>query len=136
MHALGAYDGGRLLFLGLGTGLGSALVSEHVVVPMELGNLRGSSSQPPGDRLGRKGLEAHGRQAWPEAVASATSELREALAADYVSLGGGNAREVMPLPDHTRCAPDDTAFTGGFRLREEMVEPHDRKPPLTWRVAR
>lgn len=136
MQALGGYEGGRMLFLGLGTGLGSALVSDHVVVPMELGNLRHVDGEPLGNRLGRRGLEAHGRKAWLDAVSDATCALRDALAADYVVLGGGNARRVTPLPDRTKLGPRDGAFIGGFRLWEETIEPHDRTPPLIWRVVR
>jgi polyphosphate glucokinase len=135
-HALGSYDGGRMLFLGLGTGLGSALVSEHVVIPMELGDLSHAAGGTLGDRLGRRGLETYGRRDWRETVSRVVPELRDALAADYVVLGGGNASYVTPLPSRTRRAPSDGAFKGGFRLWEEMVEPHDRAPALTWRVVR
>ena len=136
MQALGGYEGGRMLFLGLGTGLGSALVSDHVVVPMELGNLPYTNREPLGDRLGRKGLLAHGRAAWLQAVSAATCALRDAFAADYVVLGGGNARHVTPLPERTKRGRADGAFIGGFRLWEETIEPHDRTPPLVWRVVR
>lgn len=135
-HALGSYDGGRMLFLGLGTGLGSALVTEHVIVPMELGNLSHPIGGTLGDRLGRHGLEKYGRRQWLETVSRIVPELRDALAADYVVLGGGNASRVAPLPPRTRRAASDAAFNGGFRLWEEMVEPHDRAPALTWRVLR
>jgi polyphosphate glucokinase len=136
LQALGGYEGGRMLFLGLGTGLGSALVSDHVVVPMELGNLRYVTGEPLGDRLGRKGLKAHGREEWLAALAEVTETLRQALAADYVLLGGGNAKHVEPLPGRTRRGAGDLAFKGGFRLWEETIEPHDRRPPLVWRVVR
>lgn len=136
MQALGGYEGGRMLFLGLGTGLGSALVSDHVVVPMELGNLSYARGESLGERLGRKGLETHGRDAWLAAVAEVTAALRDAFAADYVLLGGGNAKHVEPLPKRTRRGARDGAFKGGFRLWEETIEPHDRQPPLVWRVVR
>ena len=135
-HALGSYDGGRMLFLGLGTGLGSALITEHVVIPMELGNLSDAMGGTLGERLGRHGLEKYGRRRWRETVGRTVPELRDALAADYVVLGGGNAPRVTRLPPHTRLAARDAAFKGGFRLWEEMVEPHDRAPALTWRVVR
>ena len=136
VQALGGYDGGRMLFLGLGTGLGSALVTEHVIVPMELGNLPHVAGGTLGDRLGRHGLETDGRRQWRETVARVVPELRHALAADYVVLGGGNASHVSRLPPRTRRGAADAAFKGGFRLWEEVVEPHDRAPALTWRVVR
>ena len=135
-QALGGYDGGRMLFLGLGTGLGSALVSEHVVVPLELGNLLHESRETLGDYLGHKGVEKYGRRDWRKTVSRVVPELRDAFAADYVVLGGGNASYVRPLPPRTRRAASDAAFIGGYRLWEEMVEPHDRAPALTWRVVR
>jgi polyphosphate glucokinase len=136
MQALGAYDGGRMLFLGLGTGLGSALVTEHVVVPLELGNLPFRNGRTMGDCLGRRGLEENGLQRWMNDVRDATTVLRSACAADYVVLGGGNAERVEPLPEHTRRGGNEDAFTGGFRLWDEVVEPHDREPRQVWRVVR
>jgi polyphosphate glucokinase len=136
MQAVGAYDGGRMLFLGLGTGVGSALVTEHVVVPMELGNLPYGEGETLWTRLGRNGLKAHGMEAWLKVVGQMTRALREAFAADYVVLGGGNAKHVDPLPPHTRRGGNHDAMTGGIRLWEELVEPHDREPPPVWRVVR
>jgi polyphosphate glucokinase len=136
MQALGGYDGGRMLFVGLGTGLGSALVTEHVVVPLELGSLPSRQGGTMADHLGRDALETRGKAAWLEAVAEITVALRQAFSADYVVLGGGNAEHVDPLPPGARRGSNDHAFTGGFRLWEEMVEPHDRRPPPVWRVVR
>lgn len=135
MQALGGYDGGRMLFLGLGTGLGSALVSEHVVVPLELGNIPYGNTRL-GDWAGRKGLETHGLEVWRRTIGEMTAVLREAMSADYVILGGGNAELVDPLPLQTRRGGNDDAFEGGFRLWEELVEPHDRRPEAVWRVVR
>jgi polyphosphate glucokinase len=135
MQALGGYDRGRMLFLGLGTGLGSALIAGHVVVPMELGDLTHKSGQPLSKRLGKEGLEKLGKAAWQREVVEATEMLRKAIDADHVLLGGGNAALVDPLPPHTRRGGNDDAFAGGFRLWEEIVEPHDRKPSNTWRVV-
>jgi hypothetical protein len=136
MQALGGYDGGRMLFLGLGTGLGSALVTEHVVVPLELGSLPYGDGTTLADRLGRDGLASDGVPAWQAAVHRATETLRIALVADYVLLGGGNAVNVDPLPPHTRRGGNEDAWRGGVRLWEETVEPHDRPPPRVWRVVR
>ena len=136
MQALGGYDGGRMLFLGLGTGLGSALVSEHVVVPLELGNLLDASGDTLGDAIGAKGLESRGHREWVALVTETVDVLRSALVADYTLLGGGNADRIDPLPPHTRRGGNDDAFEGGFRLWEELVEPHDRQPAAVWRVVR
>ena len=136
MQALGGYDGGRMLFLGLGTGLGSALVTEHVVEPLELGQLLYGDGTTIGEHLGREGRDRQGQAAWLQAVRATTRVLKAAFAADYIVLGGGNAEHVDPLPDGTRRGGNDDAFRGGFRLWEEVVEPHDRHPPPVWRVVR
>jgi polyphosphate glucokinase len=135
MQALGGYDGGRMLFLGLGTGLGSSLITEHVVIPLELGCLP-FEDDTIAARVGREGLAANGCEEWSRTVAKVCATLREAFAADYVLLGGGNARKVDPLPEGARRGGNDDAFAGGFRLWEQMVEPHDRQPPTVWRVVR
>ena len=136
MQALGGYDGGRMLFLGLGTGVGAALVTEHVVIPLELGCLPYCPSETVFDRLGAAGLETRGEKEWLTAVTQVTTMLREAFVADYILLGGGNASRVHPLPYGTRRGGNEDAFTGGFRLWEELVEPHDRRPSAVWRVVR
>jgi polyphosphate glucokinase len=136
MQALGAYDGGRMLFLGLGTGIGSALVTEHVVVPLELGSLPHISGVTIADVLGRSGQKRLGQAAWQSALTELIPLLREAFLADYVMLGGGNARKVDPLPADTRRGGNHDAFTGGVRLWEETVEPHDRAAAPVWRIVR
>jgi polyphosphate glucokinase len=134
MQALGAYSRGRMLFLGLGTGLGSALVAERVVIPLELGCLPFGSDETLFDRLGKAGREKHGTAAWSNAVAETAAVLRKAFVVDEVVLGGGHAEEVDPLPDHVRRGGNEDAFAGGFRLWERTVEPYDRHPPHVWRV--
>ena len=134
MQALGGYDGGRMLFLGLGTGLGSALIAERVVVPLELGDLTHRSGVTLAERLGKAGLAWLGQETWRKEVVEATTMLRAAFDADYVLLGGGNAALVDPLPSDVRQGGNEDAFVGGFRLWEELVEPHDRKPSSAWRV--
>jgi polyphosphate glucokinase len=136
MQALGAYDGGRMLFVGLGTGLGTALVTEHFVVPLELGNLPFGNGETMFGRLGRDGLEANGRECWLRDLHEVTRILRHAFSADYVVLGGGNAALADPLPEGTRRGGNEDAITGGCRLWEELVEPHDREPAGVWRVVR
>ena len=115
MQALGSYDGGKMLFLGLGTGLGSALVVEHVVVPMELGHLpfRRATFE---DYVGQRGRDRFGKKKWRQAVGETIERLSAAVEADYVVLGGGNAKRVTDLPADVRLGANDNAFVGGFRL--------------------
>ena len=136
MQALGAYESGRMLFLGLGTGVGSALVTEHVLVPLELGCLPHSQGGTIFERLGREGRRRDGHDAWQQAVHAITPRLREAMSADYVVLGGGNGAKVDPLPAHSRRGGNHDAIEGGIRLWEEIVEPHDQKSAQVWRVVR
>jgi polyphosphate glucokinase len=136
LQALGAYGGGRMLFLGLGTGVGSALVSEHVVIPLELGSLQHAPGGTVADRLGQAARKRDGHARWQEAVMEIVPMLREAFLADYVLLGGGNARRVAPMPPHTRRGGNRDAFVGGCRLWEETVEPHDRASAPAWRIVR
>lgn len=136
MQALGAYDGGRMLFLGLGTGLGSALVTDQVVVPLELGSLPFSREETMAERVGAAGLDLHGEDEWQHAVQRILKVLQSAFEADYIVLGGGNAERVDPLPAHVRRGGNEDAFTGGFRLWEERVIPHDTPPSAAWRVVR
>jgi polyphosphate glucokinase len=135
MQALGAFDGGRMLFLGLGTGVGSALVTEHVVVPMELGEL----PYPPGNALthslGRQAFQQLGPERWQKVIEDVVPALRQALAADYVVLGGGLAAKVDPLPPDTRRGGNEDAVVGGERLWMEIIEPQDYKPSSFWRVV-
>ena len=135
LQALGGYEGGRMLFLGVGTGLGSALIAEKVVIALELGSLRHPSGKMLADRLGKRGLSAHGVSVWQQDVVEWTGILREAFAADYVLLGGGNAELVNPLPEDVRRGGNDDAVAGGVRLWEDIVEPHDRRPSFAWRVV-
>src|SRR5688572_3541263 len=122
MQALGGYSGGRMLFLGFGTGLGSALISEHVVVPRELVTLPWYPEGTIAMRVGREGLQRSGHEFWMQDVAAVTQTLRAALQADYVLVGGGNAERVDPLPEGVRRGGNEDAFEGGFRLWEDVVE--------------
>ncbi len=116
MQALGSYEGGRMLFLGLGTGLGSSLIADRVIVPLELGRLGGKDGKSLGETLGRKGLERLGKSAWREAVRETATSLMAAFVADYIVIGGGNAKLVKDLPPGARLGHNLTAFRGGFRL--------------------
>jgi polyphosphate glucokinase len=115
MQALGSYEGGRMLYIGLGTGLGSALIAEKVLVSLELGNLTHDGT-PLGNLLGQRGLKAQGRKAWSEIVLALVPRFMSAFIADYVVLGGGNARRLKHLPVGSRLGHNLTAFRGGFRL--------------------
>jgi hypothetical protein len=117
MQALGSYDGGRMLFLGLGTGFGSVLIIDHVIVPLELGELRHKGEATYSSRLGRKAIEEIGKKKWRERVMSLVPALQRAFLADYVVLGGGNSKYLKePLPPGVRLGHNLTAFRGGFRL--------------------
>ncbi len=136
LQALGGYVSGRMLFLGLGTGLGTALVTERVLVPLELGCLRYGPGESFGDRLGKNGLDRHGAAAWCASVAEVVAELRGAFRAEDILLGGGHAGLLDPLPEGCRRGGNHDAFTGGFRLWDDWVEQHEEALPKAWRVVR
>jgi polyphosphate glucokinase len=121
MQALGGYRGGKMLFLGLGTGLGSALIVDGAVEAMELGHLRYSKKHNYEDHLGARGLERHGGRKWRELVEQAVEGFRDALLPDYIVLGGGNAEKLKRLPPRTRRGGNGDAFAGGFRLWKEKA---------------
>jgi polyphosphate glucokinase len=116
MQALGSYEGGRMLFLGLGTGLGSTLIAGHVIVPLELGRLMYDRDRTLGQALGRKALAEAGKKSWRKVVHRVAIALMGAFVADYVVIGGGNAKNVKELPPGARRGHNLTAFRGGFRL--------------------
>ncbi|MCI0640781.1 MAG: ROK family protein [Gemmataceae bacterium] len=124
MQALGSYQGGLLLFLGLGTGLGSALVADGVVVPLELAHLSYAKGTFE-DYVGLRGLKRLGKKKWRQHIAFVVARLIEALHPDDVVLGGGNAKKLKELPPGCRLGENANAFLGGFRLWEEAG---DRKP--------
>jgi polyphosphate glucokinase len=116
MQALGSYDGGRMLFLGLGTGLGSAVVEDGVVQPLELAHLPYREGKSFEDYLGIRGLERLGHHKWAKHVAIVAELLRNAVIADHVVLGGGNVKKLGRLPPHCRRGDNQNAFRGGFRV--------------------
>jgi polyphosphate glucokinase len=116
MQALGSYQGGRMLFLGLGTGLGSAMIVDGILEPMELGHLPYRNGKTYEDYLGIRGLERLGKKKWRRHVADVVERLKLALLTDYVVLGGGNSRILKKLPPDTRLGDNQNAFVGGFRL--------------------
>jgi polyphosphate glucokinase len=117
MQALGSYRGGKMLFLGLGTGLGTALVAHGFVEPMELGHLPyGKGTYE--DYVGNRGLQRLGKKKWRRYVADVVARWRAALLVDDVVLGGGNAKKLKELPPGSRPGDNANAFLGGFRLWE------------------
>ncbi|HEX3727685.1 MAG TPA: ROK family protein [Pirellulales bacterium] len=117
MQALGSYDGGKMLFLGLGTGLGTTMIVEGIVEPMELSHLP-YRKRTYEDYVGLRGLRRLGPKKWRRCVADVVEKLTAALQPDYVVLGGGNAKELHDLPPNCRLGDNANAFRGGFRLWE------------------
>jgi len=122
MQALGIYRGGRMLFLGLGTGLGSAMIVDGILEPMEVAHLPYKKGRTYEDYLGIRGLKRLGKKKWRRHVADIAESLKSALEADYVVLGGGNAKLLKALPPGCRMGDNATAFIGGFRLWDEPAE--------------
>ena len=116
MQAVGSYEGGRMLFLGLGTGLGSAMIVDGVVAPMELAHLPYKKGRTFEDYVGAAGLKRLGPKKWRRTVSDVVAQLSSLLEADYVVLGGGNARKLKRLPKNARLGSNDFAFLGGFRV--------------------
>jgi len=116
MQALGSYAGGRMLFIGLGTGLGSALVTQRSIIPLELGSLRYTRKRTLHDCLGRAGLRRLGLRRWRQVLAEVVTFLKASFEADYIMLGGGNAKKVGEPPPWSRLGSNLCAFRGGYRL--------------------
>lgn len=116
MQAIGSYQGGRMLFLGLGTGLGAAMVVDNVAQPMELARLPYRKGRTYEDYLGEASLEKRGQESWEKHVFGAVAQLMAALEPDYVVIGGGNAARLKTLPPKVRLGDNTNAFKGGFAL--------------------
>jgi len=116
MQAVGSYEGKRMLFLGLGTGLGSALIVDGVLEPLELAHLPYKNGRTYEDYIGLRGLERLGKKKWRRCVADVVTRLKTALEADYVVIGGGNARLLKDLPAEARLGSNANAMRGGARL--------------------
>jgi polyphosphate glucokinase len=119
MQALGSYKGGHMLFLGLGTGLGSAMVVDGILQPMELGHLPYRKGRTYEDYLGVRGLKRLGKKRWRHHVAVVIEQLKAALEPDDVVIGGGNAKKLDELPIGCRLGENANAFIGGFQLWKE-----------------
>ncbi len=118
MQALGAYTGGTMLFLGLGTGLGTTLIVDGAIAPMELGHLPYRNGRNFEEYVGQRARKQNGNKRWREDVEQVLMDLRQALLPEYVVLGGGNVSHMRRLPSRTRRGRNADAFTGGFRLWE------------------
>jgi polyphosphate glucokinase len=126
MQALGSYRNGTMLFLGLGTGLGSALVAHGTVIPMELAHLTFKKGTYE-DYLGARGLKRLGRKKWQRHLENCVARIIPAFQLDDVVIGGGNARKLSRLPEGCRAGDNANAFLGGFRLWEEPAAPRTRR---------
>src|SRR5262249_6008825 len=122
MQALGSYKGGKMLFLGFGTGLGTTMICDGIVEPMELGHLpyRKATYE---DYVGERGRESHGKKKWRKLVNDVVSRLVAALEPEDVVLGGGNVKYLKELPDGTRAGSNANAFAGGFRMWADEAKP-------------
>ena len=132
MQALGSYEGGRMLYLGLGTGIGSTFFIDGKIVPLALGHL---SILPGGtlhEHLSREALDRNGVKAFRESLAAAVPLLREAFVADYVVLGGGNSKRIKDLPEGTRRGGNRFAYLGGLRLWPDAAEGEAREAVSRW----
>ena len=128
MQAVGSYQGGRMLFLGLGTGLGTAMIIDGINVPMELAHLPYRNGKTFENYVGAAGLERLGVKKWRKHVADVVERLTAALQPEYVVLGGGNAKKLdKKLPPYVRIGNNDSAFAGGYRLWSEGADRRARR---------
>jgi len=121
MQALGSYQGGRMLFLGLGTGLGSAMIVDGAIEPMELAHLPYRKGRTFEGYVGAAGRKRLGQKKWRKRVVDVIEQLTAALEPEYVVLGGGNAKNLGKLPPHVRMGRNDNAFKGGYNLWNERA---------------
>jgi len=126
MQALGGYKRGKLLFLGLGTGLGSAMIVDGILEPMELAHLPYKNGRTYEDYVGLRGLKRLGRKKWENHVGKVVAQLRAALEPEQVVLGGGNVKKLKKLPPGTMRGNNQNAFRGGFRLWSDEIRELDR----------
>src|SRR6185437_8683848 len=131
MQALGSYTGGRMLFLGLGTGLGATLILDDTVEPMEIGHMPYRHGRTFEDEAGERGRRRLGHRKWRKAVAEVVTRLKEVLEVDYVVVGGGNARRLKAMPEGARPGDNLNAFAGGLRMwtgRDRFMTGTSREP--------
>jgi predicted NBD/HSP70 family sugar kinase len=139
MQALGSYEGGKMLYLGLGTSIGSIFITDGVIVPLAIGHLKLWGEATLEQYLSRAGLRRYGKKRWRQAVAEAAAMLKEAFFADYVVLGGGNASEIKELPEDCRRGGNHNAYFGGLRMWDDHSEAASPKlkvvPPVATESA-
>jgi polyphosphate glucokinase len=123
MQALGGYQGGRMLFLGIGTGLGSAMIFDGVVIPLELAHLPYTKGRTYEEYIGLAGLQRRGEERWQKSVLDVIERLQAALVCDSVLLGGGNAKLMKDLPSHVILGSNANAIDGGIKLWQDMSNP-------------
>lgn len=120
LQAIGSYRGGRMLYLGFGTGVGSALIIDHMVINLELGALHYGNNDLAGDVLTKEKLRKVGKREWNRRAKRLAVALREAFLADYLIMGGGNSRHLKHLPKKVERGDNKLAFEGGYRLWSEV----------------
>jgi polyphosphate glucokinase len=139
MQALGSYEGGRMLFLGFGTGLGSTLIAQNAILSLELSMLRWDRKASIGDVVSREAMKRLGKTEWSATVTQVIGSLTQAFAADYTVIGGGNARYIEQMPPGARLGHNQTAFRGGQRIWS-LSSVHDSQPEFSpgykfeWRI--
>ena len=131
MQALGSYEGGRMLFIGLGTSMGSVYMIDGKIVPLALGHLQLYGGETLEQHLSRKGLEENGVKKWQRAVADAVKMLKAAFLADYVVLGGGQSKKLDALPEGCRRGSNEMAYLGGVKMWEHTIDEHKIDSPRT-----
>jgi len=131
MQAIGSYAGGRMLFLGLGTGLGATLILDGVVEPLEIGHLPYRHDRSFEDCVGEQGRSKLGNKKWRKIVLEVVAQLSKALESDYVVIGGGNARRLKSLPPNCRLGDNRNAFIGGLRVWQHATDPLQVVPQRT-----
>jgi predicted NBD/HSP70 family sugar kinase len=127
MQALGSYEGGRMLFLGLGTGLGTTLLIDNLVAPMEIAHLPYRKKHSYEDYLGERGLRRLGKKKWQAFVEDVVARFKAAFVVDYVVLGGGNSKKLLRLPPNARLGSNRNAMLGGFRMWEMDEQTHQHR---------
>jgi polyphosphate glucokinase len=136
MQALGSYQGGRMLFLGLGTGLGSALVANGTLEPLELAHLPYRENRTYEDFVGLRGMKRLGKKRWRKHVARVVALLKHGLQVDYVMLGGGQTKYLKKLPPGVRLGTNAHAILGGVRIWDELEPRHQQRLPQKPRSRR
>ncbi len=135
MQALGGYTGGKMLFLGIGTGLGTALIADNVVIPLELAHLPYKKGKTYEEYIGLAGLESRGRKEWRTSVLDIVARFQAAFVADYIVLGGGNAKLMKKLPDGVLLGANSNAIAGGIALWQQPAASVPRPAPLKQTVS-